>query len=361
MKTTPIAKPGMASSTAPTPAAQDARSRAIAKLTPAAPPTQGQSAPIPVNANAVTAEDLSAVQAPKNGQDINTVEETTSTEETVLEASTEAESTEAVEQTPAKPVETPASSQMAILARKERALRAKAQQQDQAYKQREEALRAREAAVNAKDQEYQSGYISKQRIKQDLLGVMAEEGLSYDELTQQLINQQPENPRVKAELNRLHEQNKRLEDKLSKWEASAQENQTNAYKSAINQIRSDVAALVKQDPETYEAIHKTGSHSDVVELIEQTFKEEGRVMSVEDAAKEVEDYLSDEAYKLSELKKVQKRRQAVSTTKPPTQTQTPVQPKQPQPMKTLTNATASSRQLSSKERAILAFKGELKS
>ena len=33
--------------------------------------------------------------------------------------------------------------------------------------------------------------------------------------------------------------------------------------------------------------------------------------------------------------------------------------KQPQSMKTLTNAASSSRQLSAKERAILAFKGEL--
>ena len=102
----------------------DSRARAVAKLEAAMSPpapVQGQSAPIPVDANNISVSDLSAVKSPSSGQD-NTDEST----EVLVEPP--------AEETPkaAAPIETPPSSQMAILARKERALRAKAQQQDQA-------------------------------------------------------------------------------------------------------------------------------------------------------------------------------------------------------------------------------------
>lgn len=350
MKTTPIAKPGAGPQTAQTSMNTESRARAVAKLEAAMSPpapVQGQSAPIPVDANNVSVSDLSAIQPPQR-------QESTDVDTEVAELT---------EETPkaVAPVEPP-SSQMAILARKERALRAKAQQQDQVYKAKEAALAVREAAIAAKDQEYSSQYISKQRIKQDLLGVMAEEGLSYDELTQQLINQQSENPYVKAQINKLAEQNRKLEEKIASFEKQSQEGQSAQYKAALTQIKSDVVALVKSEPDAYEMIARTNSTQDVVDLIEETFKKDGRVMSVDEATAEVEEYLADEAWKLSEAKKIKARRQQASTAKPSTQSQTQAQqPKQPQTMKTLTNATASTRQLSSKERAILAFKNELKS
>lgn len=352
MKTTPIASPHQVHAPGPSAqSAQAARERAIAKM---APPPQAKAVPIPVDANNIAVEDLSAIQAPDSGQDITNVEETETVETAPL-----AEESAKVEPPPVKE-EQPASSQMAILARKERALRAKAQQQDQAFKAREDALKAREAAVSAKDQEYQSGYISKQRLKQQTIEALAEAGLSYDEITQKQIDAGSIHPQVthlidsmKAEIQELKQQNEN--NKKSQEEA-----QSVQYKQALSQIKTDVKELVKSDPVAFEAIAQTNSVQDVVDLIEQTFKEENRVMSVEEAAQEVEDYLSEQAYKLSELKKVQKRRQQVSTTKAPMQTQTPVT-KQPQPMKTLTNATSSSRQLSARERALLAFKGELKS
>ncbi|MDE2106538.1 MAG: hypothetical protein KGL39_55500, partial [Patescibacteria group bacterium] len=106
-------------------------------------------------------------------------------------------------------------------------------------------------------------------------------------------------------------------------------------------------------------IRATNSVKDVVDLIEQTFKEEGRVMDVEEAANEVENYLLEEIEKLTRIEKLKKRMEAKPAATPKSDEQTP-QKKQPQTMKTLTNAASSSRQLSAKERAILAFKGELK-
>lgn len=108
----------------------------------------------------------------------------------------------------------------------------------------------------------------------------------------------------------------------------------------------------------FETIKQTNSVSDVVDLITATYEKDGILLSVEEAAKEVEDYLVDEAMKLTRIGKI-KQRLAASTTAKVSQEQTPAPKKQTQ-MKTLTNAASTTRQLSAKERAILAFRGELK-
>jgi hypothetical protein len=93
-----------------------------------------------------------------------------------------------------------------------------------------------------------------------------------------------------------------------------------------------------------------------VELIERTFKQYGVLLSVEDAAKQVEDYLVEEAFKLTKLKKIQQR---LAPAQKPVEAKLEPQ-KQPQTLKTLTNAVSSSGRVSVRERAIAAFKGQLK-
>jgi hypothetical protein len=296
--------------------------------------------PVPVNANAISAEEIGAVR----------------------QAQQETQEPPAKEAAPPEEVkaEEPSSSQMAILARKERALRAQKQQQDQAFKSREAALAAREAAVEAKASEYNSGYIPKASLKQAALEALSSDSKFYEEMTQQVINNQtPLDPRVSSLVNQLNSQVKDLEAKLEAQTKGQVEQQTAAYQSAVAQIKADVTALVNSDP-NFETVKSTRSVSDVVELIEKTYAEEKRLLSVEEASQLVEDYLVDEALKLANIGKIKKRLSAAPAVQAKAETQTPTT-KQPQTMKTLTNATASTRQLSAKERAILAFKGELKS
>ena len=62
--------------------------------------------------------------------------------------------------------------------------------------------------------------------------------------------------------------------------------------------------------------------------------------------------------KLAQLKKIQQRLQPKS--QPSAQKQESSSKQQDQPIKTLTNSVGVARSLTAKERAILAFKGELK-
>jgi hypothetical protein len=318
---------------------------ASSKDVPAPAPTRGQLQEHPVaDANNISAEELSAIAPPSQEPQVDEIGDISEVSE--------------VEE---KPKEDPAlSRQFAQLARQERALRAKQQQQDQAYKSRLAELEAREKALVGKTQFNPDEYIPKARLKQDALSVLEAEGITYDQLTERAMTRQPVDPVLQHTIDQL---NAKIADLEAKTEASTkgfQESQQTAYQSAIKQITNDAITLVKNNPQDYEAIAKTKTVKQVVKLIEDTYNKDGILLSVEEAAQEVENYLVEENYRMaSSIDKIKKRMQTAAQQNA-TEVKTQASNKQPQPgMKTLTNSASSSRQLSAKERAILAFKGEL--
>jgi hypothetical protein len=292
-----------------------------------------------VDQNNISAEELSAIVPP--------TQEDVAQEDTAVEAVQEE-----------KPqVDEGVRRQFAQLARQEKALRAKAQQQDQAFKQREAQLAEREAAIKPQDM---SDYARLSDLKRDPLAFLERAGVTYDQLTNELLNPAPTNPRYDAVFNEMREEIAALKGQLETGTKSQAEAQQAQYQAAVKQITLDARALVKSNPIEFEAIAKTNSVRDVVELIEQTYAKDGVVLSVEEAAQEVENYLVEESYStVSRIDKIKKR--LAQNTASPAKTDVKQQaPNQKPQMKTLTNASSSSRQLSAKERAILAFKGELK-
>lgn len=318
------------------------------------------------NPNQVSPEEMSAIIPPSIPAP--NIDASPSNEEPAQQEEPKAEPKEVKEDT--------TSAQFQLLARKERQLRAKAQQDQQAIKAEREKMAQDKAALEARVKELESSTISRQRLKEQAYQVLEEEGVSYDDLTQQALNAQNNNPRYDAYINKLQSKIAELENKFTNAEKQQVEAQESQYKAALRQIETDVRDLVKNSPEEYELIAKTQSIRDVRDLIESTFKEgflkqdarhdkdweyaPGEVMPSDVAAQIVEDHLTEEAWKLSQSKKIKKRLSPAPAEQKRTDMQTPKQTVQPQPMKTLTNATSSTRKLSVKERAILAFKGELK-
>ncbi len=333
-------------STALTPAAQERRERAIARLSGNASP-QGSAAPVQ-NANAVAPEEMGAIKAPEAAAE---------------EPSAEAAAPEVPAAPPVKE-ETPLSSQYAQLARKEKAMRMQAQQ----VKAQEAAIAAREAKLAAREAAMDGDYIPKERLSKEYIKVLQEQGISYDQITQDMLNQPTQESQVIS----------RLEAKIAALEAGQEEakkssvtQQENAYKQAVANIKNEAKQLVYSSDE-YETVKATNSVDDVVELITETFKSgmgdeypPGTLLTVEQAAKLVEEHLEEEAYKLAQLNKIQKRLAARTVATGAAQP-SPAKPgdkdsKQQPAMKTLTNAVGATRKLSPRDRAILAMKGELKS
>jgi hypothetical protein len=253
-----------------------------------------------------------------------------------------------------KATEEPLSSQYAVLARKEKALRAR----EQAIRAKEESARlAAEEALRPKAPAFdESKYISKDKLAEDPFSVLSDLGLTYEQLTERALNgPTPEQREQQTYIKKLEARLAEIDQKLEKTNKTFEERDQEALQQTKSQLRNETKRLVEADP-NFETIKETNSINDVVELIERTFDQDGYLMSVEEAAQAVEDHLVEEALKITRIKKIQQKLQSAS--KPAEQKITDA-PKQQQ-IKTLTNNMSSSRQLSARERALLAFKGELK-
>lgn len=236
------------------------------------------------------------------------------------------------------------SPQFAALARKEKALRLEAQK----IKLERENVRAERDKLKSSD------YVPKDRLTKETLQVLAEAGLSQDQIAQLLLNNPtpiaPKDPTI----SKLEAQVAELMDKLSKTETDFKDNQTKSYDQAVNQIRNDVKLMVDSDP-SYETIKARNLQESVVKHIERTFHEDGVMLTNEQAAGEVEEALREETKRLTSL----------SYMKPEPVPQATKQeiPMKQQPVRTLTHDMVSSSNKPSqgakqkRERAILLFKG----
>lgn len=330
-----------------------ARDRAIAKLmgTDSQPkqeaaPSIAQAHPVK-NPSNVSPEEMSVVKAPSNP-----VETQANSEQ--IEQKTISEGQDKVsEDTKQESSSDQLSPHYASLAKKERALRAKVQE-----------LKAKEEALKSKEQEYQSKFISKDELTSDPLSVLNKLGVTYEQLTSLILNQgSPEAATQNAAVQRLEAEIKAIRESQEADRRLAVEQQTQTYQQALNQIKSETKSLITTDP-YFEVIREERAVNQVVDLIERTFNEDGVLLSVEEAAKQVEDYLAEKAERVAKLKKIQSKLKGPEPKKSaPVETKQPQQDsKETQPQtKTLTNTMSSSRPLTAKERAILAFKGELNS
>jgi len=242
--------------------------------------------------------------------------------------------------------------------RQERALRAKAQQEAAKLKAREDAIAAKEQELASRTQFNPDDYIPKARLKQDALGVLEAEGIAtYDDITNRAMNRQPVDPVLQNTILQLQEQIKDLKAQSENSQKAMTQQQQANYQAAVKQIKADAKALVSSDPE-FETVKAMNAVNDVVELIEQTYKKDGVVLSVEEAAKEVENYLVEEAMKITQIDKIRKRMAAANASSLKSEVKSQTQ--QQTQMKTLTNATSSTRPLTARERAIAAAEGRLK-
>jgi hypothetical protein len=344
-----VPKPGATTPTSTsTPAqtsAQSAKERAISALMGGQNSQHSQQ----LNQNNISPEEASVVKTAEPTGQTDIVEEQ------------QADTTSAPQEEVTTPKEEePLSSQHAILARKEKAFRAKVVAQEQSLKAKEAALAAREAELTSKSTQDLANYISKDKLLRDPIRMLNELGITYDKLSEQaLASQSPEAQYMQQMRAELDEELRKVREEQANTRKSYEQQQAEAYQQAVNQIRNEATQLVNADP-SFETIKETGSVNDVVELIERTFKEEGTLLTVQQAAEAIEDFLIEEALKITKIKKIQSRLNPAPT--PVAKSPAPSAPKsepEAQSMKTLTNSVTNTRPLSPRERAILAMTGKL--
>jgi hypothetical protein len=341
-------------------AAADARAKAIAILSGGQVQEQREAV---ANPNKISVEEMSAVTRTSQSQgQQGTVEASDSSEESDSAASQASQGQPAPEDKAAKsPTDEKKqllSAQYAQLARKEQALRAR----EMALKAKEEALKAQEQPRNIPQHTQQEDAISKADLLKDPFGTLAKLGLSYQQLTEQAVNApSQEQIALQQVIDELRGELRAVKQGQDETRKTLEESQTRSYNQALNQISNEVKALVASDPE-FEMVHATGSQQDVVDLIKETFDKDGVLLSVEEAAKQVEEFLLEEALKLQKVSKLQKRLQTSSTAPKEGDSKQPtVDANKPagNAPRTLSNTMGSTRQLSARDRAVLAMQGKL--
>lgn len=216
------------------------------------------------------------------------------------------------------------SSKFAALARKEKAIR----QRYQEISQREEEFKQLQADI-AKEREF------RQRLKSDPLDVLNAEGITYDQLvTRAKASLDP----ATQEMLNLQNQVKALEESLNKQQEESQKNQVTQREQALKQISMDVQELITSNP-AYETVKDMGAHEAVTELIAATYDEDGILLTTEQAAKQVEDYLMAEALRIAGIPAVKKK---LSPTMPIEAQQQQAQAQQKTSLKTLSNTMGTS-------------------
>lgn len=186
----------------------------------------------------------------------------------------------------------------AALARKEKGLVEK----EKGLSEREKGLAEREAKL--------AGYESlKDRAKKDPVSVMNELDMSYEQLTRMILNDGK--PGTEDKITELEQ---KLEDerkaRIEKEEAD-KKRETAAQKEWVERqfawYRDSIKRTIESAPDDFELIIANEAHDLVWSVTEEWFNETGEILSVADAAKRVEDYLTADAEKLLKTKKLSAR------------------------------------------------------
>jgi hypothetical protein len=193
------------------------------------------------------------------------------------------------------------SPQLTALARKE-----------QKFRQEQQAFKSREKEFEAKQAEYAAFASLKDKLTSKDFSVLDELGVSYEEWTNYLLNKgETSNPETQAL--------KKLEDEVKSIKSQQVDNVNKQYEATVNQYRKDIKVLVEKDP-AYESIKELKAEEHVLQHILDTFNEDGEALSIEDASKEIEDFLVEEALQMAKLKKVQEKLIPDKKTLPPPKT-----------------------------------------
>lgn len=223
----------------------------------------------------------------------------------------------------AAPKEEPVSQRFEALARREREIRRQAQE----AKQREEALKERET-------KYQSFEEKKAKARLNPLEALQELGLTYEELTQYIINDQK--PTADMEVKSVRDEIRKMREDQVRLQTEAKERQEKEIEQsraqAVENYKADLADFLAEHAETYDLVANLGDQG--VDLVYDTiqtdwqkkiekYEANGRIgrppkiMSTEEAVKLVEDYYEQEMDSYySKSKKLQSKYARTEAAKP---------------------------------------------
>jgi hypothetical protein len=201
----------------------------------------------------------------------------------------------------------PAASKFAALSRKEREIR----QREQKFKSESAAMEQRIKALEAREQEFEQAW------KQNPLEAMKKRGIDYKELTEKyVLHEEPTAEQKQMEyIKSLEAKFDALESQLKQKEESTKKQQEELQAKSAEQAKTNyinhLTEFVNKNNDKYEMIAKNDAVNLIYEVMETHYENtkdpetgEGKLLTEEQAADEVENYLFSEAKKLIESNKI---------------------------------------------------------
>ncbi len=205
-------------------------------------------------------------------------------------------------------------SKFAALTRKEKAIR---EQQNQ--------LKQKQAEIDQLKKQYEERGSSEkslaERLKSEPLKVLSEAGLTFEDLSQIVLNEGNPTPEMLIKRTRDEIESKYTKE-LEDLKKSMLEKEQQQEEAKVNQVKQQYLAELTEfvnSTEKYELIRANDGVQLVYDIVEAFYEDSGKILSLEEAADHVETYLEEEARKLFELKKFKQTSQPKEL-KPPTET-----------------------------------------
>lgn len=200
---------------------------------------------------------------------------------------------------------------------------------EQKFRQEQQAFKEKQAALDAKAAKLAKFEALEQKLAAKDYSAMEELGVSYNEYVQYLINREAATTPESQAL-------KKLETEVQGMKTAQEQNVNKQYEATVAQYSKEIDKVVAENAE-FSSVKELKKQSYVLQHILDTFHEDGEILTVEEAAQEVEAQLLVEAEEFHKLTKIQAKLQPV----------TPTQQKLPPPrsgLRTLSAAASSTTQ-----------------
>jgi hypothetical protein len=176
-----------------------------------------------------------------------------------------------------------------------------------ALAKKERAIQKQLAEIKAKEAQVKQFETLKASATTNPLEALKALGLSYEQITQFLLNGSKPTPelevaQVKSEVERLRQEQivRDTQTKLAAQQAAERE-----YQQTLEDFNSEVRGYVQSNKDTYELTNMYQGEEIVLSTIEQHFANTKRIMSIKEAADLVEAYFEEQIQAAQKTKKFQ--------------------------------------------------------
>lgn len=172
-----------------------------------------------------------------------------------------------------------------------------------ALARKEQAQRAREREIANKERTFAEKMADAdkyraltEKLKNKDYSAVDELGLNYEEIVKHELNKE-------AAKNPEQERVRQLEEKLSAIEKAQEENVVKEYQANQALWKQEIVKTIKENDD-FSTVRDLGAEDIVLQHINDSFEEDGIELTVEQAAKEIEDALLEKAEKYASVSKI---------------------------------------------------------